>query len=162
MLLSTCQGQAKKKIFTSVVQGRSGTVVGHFPSVDQNIKETISQISHLMGPQVYYKLLKMGCKKEDIKRFTRKVFTAEQANNVTLSRYNKETGQAKVDEGPVDDIISAAAALGINTELGPTQSQKQTWSTTPGLSISETPVKAISVTTTHTQIEAKQGQLQRA
>jgi stress-induced morphogen len=117
MLLSIGQGQAKKKIFTAVVQGGSGTVVGIFSSVDQVVKDTITSIRHVMGPQIYYRLIKMGCKRNDIKRFIRKVFSAEQVNNVTLSKYDKQTGLARVIEPQVDDIISAAAALGIDTML---------------------------------------------
>ena len=123
MLLTTNEGGTKKKLFTTVVQGPSGSVLGIFSSVNPEINETITKISHIMGPQVYYKLLRMGCKTKDIKRFIRKVFNADQVSNVSHSKYDKKTCRAEVCDAHVDDIISAAFLLGIYTSLGLTQSQ---------------------------------------
>ena len=123
MLLTTNEGGTKKNLFTTVVQGSPGTVLGIFASVNPEVNETITKISHIMGPQVYYKLLRMGCKTKDIKRFIRKVFTADQVSNVSHSKYDKKTGRAQVREAQVEDIISAALLLGIDTSLGLTQAQ---------------------------------------
>jgi hypothetical protein len=64
-----------------------------------------------------------GVKKESIKKFFRKVFTAEQNRNVTQSKYDKKTGLARVTDPQADDIIVAAATLGIDTELALSQDQ---------------------------------------
>jgi len=85
MLLTTSEGGTKKNLFTTVVQGASGTVLGIFSSVNSEVNEIITQISHIMGPQIYYKLLRMGCKTNDIERFICKVFNADQVSNVSHS-----------------------------------------------------------------------------
>ena len=123
MALSIRDGVEKKSLFTAVVQGASGTVVGSFSSVDQKIKEAVTQIRHITAAQVYYTLLKSGCKKDSIKRFFRKVFSAEQNRNVSQSKYDKKTGLARVTDPQADDIIVAAATLGIDTELALSQSE---------------------------------------
>jgi hypothetical protein len=106
-----------------VIQGEPGTVSGIFSSVNSEVNDIITQISNIMGPQIYYKLIRMGCKTSDIKRFIRKVFNADQVSNVSHSKYDKKTGRAKVCDAHVEDIISAALILGIDTSLGLTQSQ---------------------------------------
>jgi hypothetical protein len=123
MLLMTSQDDVKKNLFTTVVQGTSGTVLGIFSSVNLETNDIISKISHIIAPQSYYKLLKMGRKAKDIKRFLRKVFTADQVSNVSHSKYDKKTGLAQVTNAHMEDIISAALLLGIDTSLGLTKSQ---------------------------------------
>ena len=51
------------------------------------------------------------------------MFNADQVSNVSHSKYDKKTGRAQVREAQVDDIISAALLLGIDTSLGLTQAQ---------------------------------------
>jgi hypothetical protein len=98
-------------------------VLGIFSSVNSETNNIISNISHIIAPQCYYKLLRMGCKAKDITKFLRKVFTADQVSNVSHSKYDKKMGLAKVTNAHVEDIISAALLLGIDTSLGLTQSQ---------------------------------------
>ena len=123
MLLMTSQDDVKKNLFTTVVQGTTGTVLGIFSSVNSEINDIISNISHIIAPQCYYKLFRMGCKSKDIKKFLRKVFTADQVSNVSHSKYDKMTGLAKVSDAHVEDIISAAIKMGIDTSLGLSRSQ---------------------------------------
>ena len=125
VLMTIGEGVGKKNIFTCIVEGGNGTVFGYFSSVDPEIKEQIPKIRSTIAAQMYFFLIKRGCKADSIKKMFKKTFTIDQNISVSASKYSKTEGIAKVREEEGDDIIRAAELAGINTSLGLTAAQRR-------------------------------------
>jgi len=105
--------------------GNNGVYTGYFMSTVVIVRLHVSEFIKCPAANVFWYLLRQGCKKEDVIRMIRGTFTIEEQQKVSNSRWSKSRMCAIVNAGEMDDICAAVKAAGIDTTLGLSDKEKR-------------------------------------
>jgi len=113
-----------RKVWICLAKGSNGKYTGYFLSVVESINDHVKNFVACPGAQVYWWLRRRGCLAEDVNQMVRHCFTLDQQQKITKLKYIPDKGYAVLVESNSDNIINAAAEVGIfDTTLGLSESE---------------------------------------
>jgi hypothetical protein len=105
--------------------GGDGEYTGYFLSTTMAVRQHVAEFVKCPAANVFWYLLRQGCKREDVIKMVRGSFTIAEQQKVTNSRWSKSLGCAVVSSGEMDDICAAVKAAGIDVTLGLSDREKR-------------------------------------